>query len=140
LYTVTVLYPQPDDLAAFYAYHDDVHVPIARGMAGLVRWTAHRIEARNGELPLYHMIVQLSAPDRETLEKVLNSPAGKASAADVPNFATGKAVFLFGEQEVLLEDPALETVDRTGQLACLAAEAEVAAPWATRNGKTSRAI
>jgi uncharacterized protein (TIGR02118 family) len=108
VYTVTVLYPQPDDRAAFDAYHDDIHVPIARGMAGLVRWTAHRIDARDGELPRYHMIVQLSAPDRETLEKVLNSPAGKAAAADVPNFATGGAVFLFGEQEVLLDEPAPE--------------------------------
>jgi uncharacterized protein (TIGR02118 family) len=108
VYTVTVLYPQPDDRAAFDAYHDDIHVPIARGMAGLVRWTAHRIDARDGELPPYHMIVQLSAPDRETLEKVLNSPAGKAAAADVPNFATGGAVFLFGEQEVLLDEPAPE--------------------------------
>jgi uncharacterized protein (TIGR02118 family) len=115
VYTVTVLYPQPDDRAAFDAYHDDIHVPIARGMAGLVRWTAHRIDARDGELPPYHMIVQLSAPDRETLEKVLNSPAGKAAAADVPNFATGGAVFLFGEQEVLLDDPAPETA--TGQTA-----------------------
>ena len=115
MYTVTVLYPQPDDRAAFNAYHDDIHVPIARGMTGLVRWTAHRIESRNGELPPYHMIVQLSAPDRESLEKTLNSPAGKAAAADVPNFATAGAVFLFGEQEVLFDEPAPET--STGQTA-----------------------
>jgi uncharacterized protein (TIGR02118 family) len=115
VYTVTVLYPQPDDRAVFNAYHDDIHVPIARGMTGLVRWTAHRIEPGDGELPPYHMIVQLSAPDRATLEEVLNSSAGKAAAADVPNFATGGAIFLFGEQDVLLDQPASEDVTDTGE-------------------------
>jgi uncharacterized protein (TIGR02118 family) len=102
LYTVTVLYPQPDDAAAFDAYHDDIHVPIARGMQGLVSWTAHRIESRDGVTPPYHLIVQLSAPSRQALQEVLDSPAGQASANDVPNFATGGAVFLFGEQQQLI--------------------------------------
>jgi uncharacterized protein (TIGR02118 family) len=102
MYTVTVLYPQPDDPDAFDKYHDEVHVPIANGMHGLVRWTAHRIEPRDGEPAPYHMIVQLSAPNRRELERILASPAGRAAADDVPNFATGGAVFLYGEQTVLV--------------------------------------
>lgn len=103
MYTVTVLYPQPDDPAAFDAYHDQVHAPIAARMKGLVRWTAHRIEARDGVEPPYHMIVQLSAPTREALDAILASAEGVAAAQDVPNFATGGAVFLFGEQQDMLE-------------------------------------
>jgi uncharacterized protein (TIGR02118 family) len=102
MYTVTVLYPQPLDVPAFDRYHDDVHVPIAQGMKGLVRWTAHRIEERDGEVPPYHMVVQLSAPTREDLDRILASPEGMAAAEDVPNFATGGAVFLFGEQRQLI--------------------------------------
>jgi uncharacterized protein (TIGR02118 family) len=98
VYTVTVLYPQPEDPAAFDDYHDRVHVPVAAQMTGLVRWTAHRIEARDGTVPQFHLIVQLSAPTREALQAVLDSPEGRGAAADVPNFATGGAVFLFGEQ------------------------------------------
>lgn len=105
VYTVTVLYPQPTDRAAFDAYHDAEHVPIAARMQGLVRWTAHRIESRDGILPPYHMIVQLSAPTRQALQDILDSPEGLAAAADVPNFATGGAVFLFGEQQVLVDEP-----------------------------------
>jgi uncharacterized protein (TIGR02118 family) len=101
---VTVLYPQPEDPAAFDAYHDGIHVPLATRMNGLVRWTAHRIENRDGLAP-YHLIVQLSAPTREALQAILDSPEGTAAAADVPNFATGGAVFLFGEQDVLLDEP-----------------------------------
>ncbi len=99
MYTVTVLYPQPLDPAAFDAYHDDEHVPVAARMEGLVRWTAHRIEDRDGVVAPYRLVVQLSAPTREDLDAVLASPEGLAAAADVPNFATGGAVFLFGEQE-----------------------------------------
>jgi uncharacterized protein (TIGR02118 family) len=102
LYTVTVLYPQPKDRAEFDRYHDEVHVPIARGMQGLVRWTAHRIEARDGDTPPYHMVVQLSAPTRADLDRILASPEGRASADDVPNFATGGAVFLYGDQQQLI--------------------------------------
>jgi uncharacterized protein (TIGR02118 family) len=71
-------------------------------MHGLVRWTAHRIEARDGDVPPYHMVVQLSAPTRADLDRILESPEGRAAAEDVPNFATGGAVFLFGEQQELL--------------------------------------
>ncbi len=105
MYTVTVLYPQPVDPAKFDAYHDTVHVPIAARMTGLVRWTAHRIETRDGSTPPYHLIVQLSAPTRQALQEVLDSPEGVAANRDVPNFATGGAVFLFGEQQVLLDTP-----------------------------------
>jgi uncharacterized protein (TIGR02118 family) len=102
VYTVTVLYPQPDDPAAFDTYHDRAHAPIAARMKGLVRWTVHRIEARGGVEPAYHMIVQLSAPTRDALDAILRSPEGVAAAQDVPNFATGGAVFLFGEQQDML--------------------------------------
>jgi uncharacterized protein (TIGR02118 family) len=105
MYTVTVLYPQPDDPASFDDYHNRVHVPIAGQMKGLIRWTAHWIETRDGVTPPYHMIVQLSAPTKEALTEILDSPEGLAAAADVPNFATGGAVFLFGEQDVLLDEP-----------------------------------
>jgi uncharacterized protein (TIGR02118 family) len=102
VYTVTVLYPHPDDPAAFDTYHDRVHAPIAARMKGLIRWTVHRIEARDGIVPMYHMIVQLSAPTRDALDAILGSAEGVAAAQDVPNFATGGAVFLFGEQRDML--------------------------------------
>jgi uncharacterized protein (TIGR02118 family) len=105
MYTVTVLYPQPHDPAAFDRYHDQVHVPIAAGMKGLIRWTVQHVEARDGEVPAYHAVVQLSAPTREALQAVLDSPEGVAAAQDVPNFATGGAVFLFGEQSALPTQP-----------------------------------
>jgi uncharacterized protein (TIGR02118 family) len=106
VYTVTVLYPQPDDPDAFDQYHDQVHAPIAAGMKGLVRWTVQRTEARDDAVPPYHMVVQLSAPTKEALQAVLDSPEGIAAAQDVPNFASGGAVFLFGEHADMPTRPA----------------------------------
>jgi uncharacterized protein (TIGR02118 family) len=101
VYTVTVLYPQPLDPAAFDQYHDKVHVPIAAGMKGLLRWTVQRIEARDGVDTPFYALVQLSAPSKEALQTILDSPEGRAAADDLPNFATGGAIFLFGEQAEL---------------------------------------
>lgn len=98
MYTVTILYAQPKDQAAFDRYYDDVHIPLASRMRGLVRWTVQRAQPQNGVVPPYHMIVQLSAETREALQAVLGSPEGLAAAEDVPKFASGGATFLFGEQ------------------------------------------
>jgi uncharacterized protein (TIGR02118 family) len=55
-----------------------------------------------GEKPAYFMIVGLYAETREAIEAILVSPEGKASVADVPNFATGGATFFFDREEVLI--------------------------------------
>lgn len=101
MYTVTILYPQPKDPAAFDSYYDNVHIPLASRMRGLVRWTVQRVQTKDGVTSPYYMIVQLSAESEQVLRAVLDSPEGRAAAADVPNFATGGATFLFGEQEEL---------------------------------------
>jgi uncharacterized protein (TIGR02118 family) len=101
MYTLTILYPPPDDPAAFDSYYDTVHIPLASRMRGLTGWTIQRVEPRDGAAAPYHLIVQLSAGSREALQEVLDSPAGVAAAQDVPNFATGGAIFLFGEQHTV---------------------------------------
>ena len=105
MYTVTVLYPQPVDAAEFDRYHDQTHIPIATRMKGQTRWTAQRIEQREQATPPYHFIVQLSAPTKAALQQILDSPEGVAAALDVPNFATGGAVFLYGEQDEIIPPP-----------------------------------
>jgi hypothetical protein len=48
------------------------------------------------------MIVGLYAETREAIDTILVSPEGKASIADVANFATGGATFFFDREEVLI--------------------------------------
>ena len=49
------------------------------------------------------MIVGLYAESRAAMEAILASPAGQAAVADVPNFATGGAKFMYDEENVLVD-------------------------------------
>ncbi len=100
---LTVLYGHPEDPEAFDRYYRDVHIPLARKMKGLKGWTIGKCQsAAVGEDPPYYMIVGLYADSREDMEAILNSPEGQATVADVANFATGGATFLYDEEEVMI--------------------------------------
>lgn len=103
MYRLTVLYGHPKDPDAFQKYYHEVHLPIARKMRGLKGWTIGMCEAVTpGEEPPYYMIVGLYTETREEMEAILQSPEGQAAVADVPNFATGGATFIFDREEVLI--------------------------------------
>jgi uncharacterized protein (TIGR02118 family) len=100
---LTVLYGHPTDPAEFDRYYREVHLPLARRMRGLTGWTIGRCQAAApGERPPYYLIVGLFAETRAALEAVLDSPEGRAAVADVPNFATGGATFMYDDEEVLI--------------------------------------
>ena len=100
---LTVLYGHPADPAAFDRYYREVHIPIARRMRGLKGWTIGKCEAATpGEQPPYYMIVSLYADTRADMEKIIASPEGQATIADVPKFATGGCKFMFDDETVLI--------------------------------------
>lgn len=99
MYRLTILYGRPADPAAFNRYYEDTHLPIAGRMRNLTRWTITPFEpGPDGVQPEYHSVVDLYAESRAALEAVLNSPEGQAASADVPNFADGGVLFLWGEE------------------------------------------
>ena len=100
---LTVLYGHPKDPTEFDRYYHAVHIPLARTMQGLKGWTIGKCEAAApGEKPAYYMIVGLYAESRAAFEAILESPEGKATVADLANFATGGATFLYDEETVLV--------------------------------------
>lgn len=99
MYKVTVLYGPPDSAEEFDRYYDQTHIPLAQKMTGLTRWTVCRFEAApDGTPPRYHYQAELYTDSRSDLELVLASQAGQDANQDLENFATGGAVFLFGEE------------------------------------------
>ena len=103
MYRLTVLYGHPENPAEFQRHYRDVHIPLAKKMKGLLGWTIGMCEsAERGQQPPYYMIVGLYAESREALEAILASPEGQATVADVPNFATGGATFIFDDEKVLI--------------------------------------
>lgn len=100
---LTVLYGHPVDPTAFDHYYHETHIPIARSMKGLKGWTIGKCESTTpGEQPPYYLIVGLYAESREAFEAILESPEGQATVADLANFATGGAKFVYDDEQVLI--------------------------------------
>ncbi len=93
-----VLYGHPKDPTAFDKYYAEAHIPIARRMKGLKKWTVGKVVGTpgNSASPFYY-IAELYMDSREEFEALLASPEGQAAVADVPNYATGGVTFLYSE-------------------------------------------
>jgi uncharacterized protein (TIGR02118 family) len=78
-----VLYRQPQDVAAFESHYRDVHIPLARKLIGLRRYTISRNAApiRGGEP--YYLVAKLDWDDMAALQRAFQSPEGQATAQDV---------------------------------------------------------
>jgi uncharacterized protein (TIGR02118 family) len=98
-----VLYGHPKDPAAFDRYYDSIHVPLAKRMQGLRKWTIGKVTGTpDGSPSPYYYIADLYADSREAIDAILASPEGQAAVADVPNYATGGVTFLYTEIEEVI--------------------------------------
>ena len=93
-----VLYNPPEDAVAFDKYYNEIHIPLAKQLPGLVRYTISRNLAANAQ---YYLIAELDWADMASAQAALRSPVGAACAADVAKFATtGAPTLLFEVAEV----------------------------------------
>ncbi len=82
-----VLYNAPTDPEAFERHYREVHIPLAKQLAGLRRYTLSRNIApiRGGEP--YYLVAELDWDSMEALKQAFQSPEGQATAADVAHLA-----------------------------------------------------
>lgn len=73
----------PTDVEAFEQHYREVHIPLAKRMAGLRRYTLSRnvSPVRGGE-PHYR-IAELDWDDMASLQRAVESPEGRATSDDV---------------------------------------------------------
>lgn len=81
-----VLYNHPEDPAAFDRHYDEIHIPLAKRMPGLVRYTVSRNLAKNAP---YYLVAELDWEDMAAFRAGVSSPIAAEVAADVEKFATG---------------------------------------------------
>lgn len=98
-----VLYGHPQDPAEFDRYYRETHIPIAKRMKGLKKWTVGKVQGTPGGEPSpYYYVADLYMESREDFETLLASPAGQAAVADVPNYASGGVTFLYTEVDEII--------------------------------------
>ena len=83
---------------AFDKYYNEIHIPLAKQLPGLVGYTISRNLAANAQ---YYLIAELDWADLASAQAALRSPVGAACTADVAKFATtGAPSLLFEVAEV----------------------------------------
>ena len=83
-----VVYDTPADPEAFERHYREIHIPLAKQLPGLRRYTISRNHRGvRGDASSYYMIAELDWDDMDALREAFASEIGQATAADVPNFA-----------------------------------------------------
>ena len=93
---ILVLYKTPKDPAAFDRYYAETHIPLAKKMPGLRKYQVSRGPvATPAGLSGIHMVAILTFDSMAAIQSAFGSAEGKATAADVPKFASGGADLMF---------------------------------------------
>ncbi|MBA3525155.1 MAG: EthD family reductase [Geodermatophilaceae bacterium] len=96
-FALTALYNHPDDVAAFDAYYDGSHAPLAAMLPGMTAYSVSRPGPdAEGNPPPYHLIAVLTFPDAETFGSALGGEVGQKAVADLANFAQAGVVLMSG--------------------------------------------
>ena len=95
---LTVLYGHPADPVAFEDYYAATHVPLALQMKGhdkaeLTKFTS----GPDGGPAAYYRMAEFWFATPAAMQATMDSPEGKATGADLANFASGGVTFLTGD-------------------------------------------
>jgi uncharacterized protein (TIGR02118 family) len=95
---LVVLYKTPQDPKAFNKHYFENHIPLAKKIPGLRKYTVSKgpIATPAGPSGL-HLIATLTFDSMADIAAAFASPEGKATAADVPKFASGGVEMNFFE-------------------------------------------
>jgi uncharacterized protein (TIGR02118 family) len=99
---LVVMYKTPKDTADFDKYYFEKHVPLAKKIPGLRKYQVSQgpVATPAGPSP-FHLIAILTFDSLAAIQAGFASAEGKATAADLPTFASGGAdMILFDTREV----------------------------------------
>lgn len=95
---VLALYKKPADPKAFDAYYHATHVPIAKTLPGL---RSYEISTGPVGDSAYGLVAILTFDSLAAIQAALDSPEGRATAADLGNFAqAGVELLMFDSKPI----------------------------------------
>jgi uncharacterized protein (TIGR02118 family) len=81
------IYRRPEDVEAFMKHYEEVHLPLARKMPGLLKMELNYMyNAKGGEADPF-LMAELYFDSRESLMAAMKSPEGRAGGKDIQEFA-----------------------------------------------------
>jgi uncharacterized protein (TIGR02118 family) len=95
MHKLLVLYGHPKDETHFRDYYVNTHMPLASKMPGIKnpRYSFDVVAVGADKAP-YFCIFEAEFDSAAAMGAAFASPEGKATAADVPNYASGGATLL----------------------------------------------
>lgn len=99
---VYAVYQQPANPAAFDAYYYGTHVPLAKTLPGLRSYevTQGNVMGGGGKHKVY-LVATLEFDSMAAIGVALTSPEGKATAADLANFASAGVDLMFADTRLV---------------------------------------
>jgi uncharacterized protein (TIGR02118 family) len=99
---LVVMYKTPKDTAAFDKHYFEKHIPLAKKIPGLRKYSVSQGPVATPAGPSgFHLIALLTFDNLAAIQAAFASGEGRATAADLPNFASGGAdMLLFDTREV----------------------------------------
>jgi uncharacterized protein (TIGR02118 family) len=99
---LVVMYKTPKDTSAFDKHYFEKHVPIAKKLPGLRKYSVSQGPVATPAGPSgFHLIATLTFDNLAAIQAAFASAEGRAAAADVQTFATGRAdMILFDSRDV----------------------------------------
>lgn len=99
---ILAIYKTPADKAAFDKYYFEKHVPLAKTIPGLTKYEVNASPVMTPQGPSStYLIATLHFASMADIAKGMASPEGKATAADVPKFASAGAEIVFFDDKVV---------------------------------------
>jgi uncharacterized protein (TIGR02118 family) len=80
---VLILYNTPEDTQAFERHYYEVHVPLARALPGLHKYTISRNIVPANESEAYYLVAELDWTDMAALQQAFQSAEGQAIGKDI---------------------------------------------------------
>lgn len=81
-----VIYEMPPDTDAFDRHYREVHIPLAKQLPGLLRYTVGR-NPKPVRGDSVYLVAELDWPDMASLRTAFGSEIGQQTAQDVSNLA-----------------------------------------------------
>jgi uncharacterized protein (TIGR02118 family) len=83
-----VLYPHPQDEKKFRPYYENTHLPLTAKLPGLLA-SRHSFAVKSqGGLSPYYCVFEAEFTSEAAMGAAMQSPAGQAVVADIPNYIT----------------------------------------------------